>query len=62
MKITISPSEDQTNLKDKFYAVTIEHPHDGVSCHIALEMCVNALIGWGFQRDSIMDAMEQYQP
>lgn len=62
MKITITPSEDQTSQKHKHYGATIEHPHDDVSCHIALEMCVNALIAWGFQWDSIMDAMEQYQP
>ena len=62
MKITISPSEDQRNMPHKYYGVTIEHPHDSVNCGIALEMCVNALIAWGFQRDSIMDAMEQCKP
>ena len=62
MKITITPSEDQTDQKHKYYGVTIEHPEDGVICRNALEMCVNALMAWGFHRDSIMDAMEQFQP
>ena len=62
MKITITPSEDQSNQKHKYYGTSIEHPEDGVKCHIALEMCVNALIAWGFERDSIMDAMEEFEP
>jgi hypothetical protein len=62
MKITITPSEDQTNQKHKHYGVTIEHPSDDVDCHIALQITVNALIAWGFQRDTIMDAMEKYEP
>ena len=62
MKITISPSEVQTIQKHKHYGATIEHPEDNVNCHIALEMCVNALIAWGFQRDSIIDAMEELEP
>ena len=61
MKITISPSEDQDGQKHKYFGVTIEHPHDDVNCRIALEMCVNALSAWGFQRESIMDAMEQFE-
>lgn len=62
MKITITPSEDQSGQKHKHYGVIIEHPHDDVNCHTALQMCVNALIAWGFQRDSIMDAMEEFEP
>jgi len=62
MKITITPSEDQTSQKYKHYGVSIEHPHDDVDCHIAFQIIVNALIAWGFQRDSIMDAMEKYEP
>ena len=61
MKITISPSEDQDGQKHKYFGVTIEHPHDDVNCRIALEMCVNALMAWGFERDCIMDAMEQFE-
>jgi hypothetical protein len=53
MKITITPSEDQTSQK---------HPHDDVDCHIAIELAVNALIAWGFQRDTIIAAMEKYEP
>ena len=62
MKITITPSEDQTGQKHKYYGTSIEHPEDGVNCHTALEMCVNALMAWGFERDSIMAAMEEFQP
>jgi hypothetical protein len=62
MKITITPSEDQINQKHKHYSVSIEHPYDDVDCQIALELAVNALIAWGFQRDTIMDAMEAFEP
>ena len=62
MKITITPSEDQTSQKHKHYSVTIEHPQDDVNCQIALQITVNALIAWGFQRNTIMDAMEEYEP
>lgn len=62
MKITISPSEDQKNQNYKHYGLTIEHPHDDLNCDTALEMCVNALIAWGFQRNSIADAMEEFEP
>ena len=61
MKITITPSEDQTSQNHKYYGVSIEHPEDGVICRNALEMCVNALMAWGFERDCIMDAMEQLE-
>ena len=61
MKITITPSEDQTSERHKYYGTSIEHPEDGVNCRIALEMCVNALSAWGFHRDSIMDAMEEFE-
>lgn len=60
MKITISPSQDQTGQKFKFYAVSIEHPDDEADVSVALEMCVNALIAWGFQRDWIVNAMDNY--
>jgi hypothetical protein len=61
MKITITPSEDQTNQEHKYYGVAIEYPADDVNCHIALEITVNALIAWGFARKSIMEAMEKYE-
>jgi len=62
MKITITPSEDQTNQKHKYYGVAIESPADDVDCHIAIRIIVNALIAWGFERDTIMKAMEKYEP
>jgi len=62
MKITITPSEDQTSQKYKHYSVSIEHPHDDIDCQIAIQLAVNALIAWGFQRDTIMEAMEKYEP
>jgi len=62
MKITITPSEDQTSEKHKHYGVSIEYPADDVDCHIAIRIIVNALIAWGFERDAIMKAMEKYEP
>jgi hypothetical protein len=61
MKITITPSEDQTRQKYKHYGVAIEYPADDVDCHIALQITVNALIAWGFERDAIIKAMEKYE-
>jgi hypothetical protein len=62
MKITISPSEDQSAEKFPYYSVTIESNVADDNCTIEqiVEMMFMALVGWGYDKDIAAKAFHEF--
>jgi hypothetical protein len=61
MKITISPSEDQTAQVHPYYSVTTEnHSDDSFTAETAVKMFVAAMTAFGFDREITQKAMHDY--
>ena len=63
MKITISPTEDQSIEKFPYFTVSVEHPQDdGISIEHAVDMSFLALKAWGFDAENIAKAFHDFIP
>ena len=63
MKITISPTDDQTDERHPYYTVSIEFPNDeGVNADSLVSMFHQAAVAWGFGSDAIYKAMNEFEP
>jgi len=60
MKITLEPTESQRgkSLDTMHKNITIELPCDDCDVYAALEMCCDALIAWGFHKDSVAECLD----
>jgi hypothetical protein len=63
MKITISPSEDQSAEQFPHYSVTVEHPPDDCfTADRAYQMFYQALLAIGIHPENAQKAMNDFQP
>jgi Holliday junction resolvasome RuvABC DNA-binding subunit len=63
MKITISPSEDQSAEKFPYYSISVEYPPDDCfTAPVAAAMFFQALLSLGFDRETAQKALNDFQP
>jgi hypothetical protein len=63
MKITISPSEDQSAQTHPYCAISVEHPHDDMfTAEQAVSMFHQALLAFGFSSVIAQKAMNDFEP
>jgi hypothetical protein len=63
MKITISPTEDQSAEKFPYYAISAEFPHDDrFTLEQATNMFFQCLLAFGFGRVEAQKALNEYIP
>jgi len=61
MKITISPSQDQSIEKFPYFSVTIEHPEDEITTERLVKMFYSAMVGWGFDKELASKALQNFK-
>lgn len=62
MKITISPSEDQSCQQHPYHSVTIEqHSDDSFTAGQAVDMFYQAMIGFGFDKNQTVNAIQEFK-
>lgn len=62
MKITISPSEDQSIEKHPYYTVAVEHPRDDeFTLDQALEMFHQLLTAFGHDSNNVAKAIQEFK-
>jgi hypothetical protein len=63
MKITISPSEDQSDQTHPYYSISVEHPpDDSFTADRACEMFYQALLAFGMHPEHAQKAMNDFKP
>jgi len=63
MKITISPTEDQSDQKFPYCSISVEHPHDdSFTAERAVSMFHQALLAFGFSSVMAQKAMNDFEP
>jgi hypothetical protein len=63
MKITISPSEDQSAEQFPYYSISVEYPPDDMfTADRAVEMFYQALLAMGIHPEIAQKAMNDFQP
>ena len=61
MKITISPSADQSDEAHPYYSVTVEHPADDPTAERMVEMFWHAMQAAGFSREITTKAIQEFE-
>lgn len=60
MKITLSPSEDQSAESVPYYTVSIETESDDVPVGRLVEMLYQVVTAWGYNRDMTQKAFNDF--
>lgn len=61
MKLTLSPTDDQTGEEIQHNTVTIESPDDIVTYKRLIKMFLASSVAWGFSEQGLTQAMKEYE-
>jgi len=63
MKITISPSEDQSTEKYPYFSVSVEHPSDdSCTAEVLVAMFFQCLLATGISAEIAQKTLNEYTP